>query len=65
MERKTLIYAGVLCWSAAALDAMWHLANGDLVVPVGMASVGVAYVAVRQAFGRLRRQAPVAVRTEA
>jgi hypothetical protein len=54
MERRTLIYAGVLCWSAAALDAAWHLANGDLVVPLGMASVGVGYVAVRRAVVRLR-----------
>lgn len=54
MERRSLIYAGVLCWSAAAVDAMWHLANGDLVVPVGMATAGVGYVAVRRAIGRLR-----------
>ena len=61
MERKTLIYAGVLCWSAAALDAIYHLANGDLVVPLGMASAGIGYIAVRRALGRFRHQAAVTV----
>jgi hypothetical protein len=64
VERKNLIYAGILLWTAAALDAMWHVANGDLVVPLGMASVGVGYVAVRRAMIRLSRR-PVAVPIEA
>lgn len=63
VERKTLIYAGVLCWSAAALDAIYHLANGDLVVPLGMASAGIGYVAVRRAIGRLRHVQVVTVDT--
>ena len=65
VERKALIYAGVLCWSAAALDAIYHLANGDLVVPLGMASAGIGYVAVRRAVGRVHRPATVPVRSDA
>ena len=65
MDRKALIYAGVLCWSAAALDAVYHLANGDLVVPLGMASLGIGYVAVRRAAMRLRRTVPVTTPSEA
>jgi hypothetical protein len=61
VERKTLIYAGVVCWSAAALDAIYHLANGDLVVPLGMASAGIGYIAVRRALGRFRHQVAVTV----
>ena len=61
MERKTLIYGGVVCWSAAALDAIYHLANGDLVVPLGMASAGIGYIAVRRAVVRLRNPAAVTV----
>lgn len=61
MERKTLIYAGVVCWSAAALDAIYHLASGDLVVPLGMASAGIGYIAVRRAVVRLRNPAAVTV----
>ena len=64
VERRTLIYAGVVCWSAAALDAIYHLANGDVVVPLGMASVGIGYVAVRRAVGRIRRPAAVPVRSD-
>jgi len=64
VERKTLIYAGVVCWSAAALDAIYHFANGDLVVPLGMASAGIGYIAVRRALGRLHRPATVPVTNE-
>jgi hypothetical protein len=64
VERKTLIYAGVLCWSAAVLDAMYHLANGDLVVPLGMASAGLGYLGVRRALVRRRRPAAIPVRAE-
>ena len=65
MERNRLIYAGVLCWSAAALDALYHVANGDLVVPIGMLSAGIGYVAVRRAAARLVRREPAAVAAEA
>jgi hypothetical protein len=59
MDRSKLLYLGILCWAAAALDATVHLANGDLVVPLGMASAGIGYVAVRRAAMRLRRREPV------
>ncbi len=65
MDRTKLLYAGVLCWTAAVLDATFHLANGDLVVPIGMTSVGIGYVAVRRAAMRLRRPVPVAATAEA
>ena len=65
MDRSKLLYAGVLCWTAAALDALFHLANGDLVVPLGMAAAGIGYVAVRRAAMRLRRAVPVAAAGEA
>jgi hypothetical protein len=65
MDRTKLLYAGVLCWTAAALDAVYHLANGDLVVPLGMVSAGIGYVAVRRATIRLRRATPAPVAAEA
>lgn len=58
-----MIYAGAVCWSVAAIDAIYHLVNGDLVVPLGMASVGMGYVALRRAAMR-RRRALVAVPSE-
>jgi hypothetical protein len=64
MDRTKLLYAGVLCWTAAALDAVYHLANGDLAVPLGMVSAGIGYVAVRRAMIR-RRVQPATVPAEA
>jgi len=56
MDRSNLLIVGVICWSLAMLDALLHLASGDAVVPLGMASVGIGYIAVRRAAGRLLRR---------
>jgi hypothetical protein len=57
MDRRSLILAGAIAWSLAALNAGIHLANGDLLVPAGMAASGIGYVVVRRAMTRGRRQA--------
>jgi hypothetical protein len=48
MSRSLLILAGVVCWTVAGVDALYHLYIGDLVVPVLMATAAVLWVGLRQ-----------------
>ena len=54
MSRNQIRGAGAILWAAVAVDAMVHLAAGDLVVPAAMTIVGVSWVAIR----RPRRKLP-------
>ena len=48
MNRNVLLVSGVVCWTAAAVDALVHLLNGDLLVPTAMAAVFAVWVGLRQ-----------------
>jgi hypothetical protein len=54
MNRTALLISGAVCWSIAAIDAAIHLANGDLLVPSGMAAIFALWVGLRAAQHRLR-----------
>ena len=54
MNRTALLVSGVVCWSIAAFDAAIHLANGDLLVPSGMAAIFAVWVGLRAAQRRPR-----------
>jgi len=47
MSRNQIRGAGAILWAVVAVDAMVHLAAGDLVVPAAMTIVGVSWVAIR------------------
>jgi hypothetical protein len=47
MSRNQIRGAGAILWAVVAVDAMVHLAAGDLVVPAAMMIVGVSWVAIR------------------
>ena len=48
MSRNFILFLGVICWTGAAADALWHLAQGDLLVPAVMAVAFVIWVTVRR-----------------
>jgi hypothetical protein len=60
MSRRFLIIAGAVCWTVAGADALYHLVNGDVVVPALMATAAVLWVALRQRAQILRRIAAAA-----
>lgn len=47
MSRFILVF-GAICWAVVLVDAVVHLAAGDLVVPAAMAVAFVAWVTLRQ-----------------
>lgn len=55
MDRTIILVAGVTCWTIVVVDALIHLAFGDLVVPVGMALVSVTWVGLRHTVLRSRQ----------
>src|SRR3954470_13472435 len=48
MSQTSLLIVGAICWSIVALDFGIHLVLGDLVVPIAMAAVLVAWIGVRR-----------------
>ncbi len=63
MNRSTLLVLGAVFWTGATIDVLLHLASGDLVVPIGMTVVGIAWVSIRMSVLRSRR--PALIRVEA
>jgi hypothetical protein len=61
MNRNVLLLSGVLCWTLAAVDGLLHLVNGDLVVPIAMVVISVAWVGLRSNAFSIRRRAEVAI----
>jgi hypothetical protein len=61
MSRNALLASGVVLWTAAAFDALVHLAGGDFLAPTGMAIVLAAWLAVRRYTVRTRAAEPVPV----
>ncbi len=58
MSRNTILILGVICWSVAAVDAIVHLAAGDVLVPAVMGSLFVLWIGLRryQAINAARRE---------
>ena len=54
MDRTSLLIAGAIAWTVAAADAVYHVVNGDLLVPSSMAVAAVGYIAIRRTATRLR-----------
>ena len=48
MSRTFLLVAGAICWTAVAVDAAFHAATGDLLVPVIMGAVAAGWVGLRR-----------------
>ena len=48
MSRNFILFLGAICWTGAAADALWHLAQGDLLVPAAMGAAFVLWVTVRR-----------------
>jgi hypothetical protein len=48
MSRNFILFFGVICWTGAAADALWHLAQGDLLVPAAMGIAFAVWVTVRR-----------------
>lgn len=48
MNRNVLLVSGLICWNVAAVDALIHLLNGDMLVPTAMLAVFVVWVGLRQ-----------------
>jgi hypothetical protein len=53
MSRNRILAIGALLWALTAVDAIVHLATGNLFVPAGMAVIAVAWVVVRRPSWRL------------
>jgi hypothetical protein len=47
MNRTTILRLGAVAWTVVAVDAIVHLAVGDVVVPAGMAAILLAWGAIR------------------
>jgi hypothetical protein len=62
MSRTSLIIVGAICWSIVALDIGVHLVLGDLVVPLVMAAIAVAWIAIRRLPARRLRTVEAATR---
>jgi hypothetical protein len=60
MSRTSLLIVGAICWSIVALDIGVHLVLGDLVVPLAMAAIFVAWIAIRRLPARRLRTAEAA-----
>ncbi|HEY3163315.1 MAG TPA: hypothetical protein VGJ71_03100 [Candidatus Limnocylindrales bacterium] len=48
MSRTFLLVSGAICWAVVAIVAGIHLATGDALVPVAMATVTAAWVGLRR-----------------
>jgi hypothetical protein len=47
MSRNRILAAGAFLWALVAVDAIIHIASGDLLAPALMAVTGIAWVAIR------------------
>jgi hypothetical protein len=59
MNRTFLIASGLVAWTLVAVDAVAHLVNGDLLVPVGMAAALIGWVGLRVVPAQKARLIPV------
>ena len=48
MSRNAILVLGVVCWTGAAADAIFHLASGDVLVAAVMLIAFATWVLVRQ-----------------
>jgi hypothetical protein len=48
MSRNAILVLGVICWTGAAADAIFHLVSGDVLVPAVMLIAFAAWVLARQ-----------------
>jgi hypothetical protein len=59
MNRTYLIASGLVAWTLVGVDAVVHLVNGDLLVPVGMAAAFAVWFAWRVVPAQRARLIPV------
>jgi len=57
MNRTFLLVSGAICWTVVGADVALHLAGGDLLAPVLMATVFVLWVGLRRLHVRQRQTA--------
>lgn len=52
MSRNTILVFGAICWTGAAVDALYHALSGDMVVPAAMGLTFAIWVTVSRRYHR-------------